>query len=115
MSSRPKYRGEPPVPLPGGLADRTRKAAHDMVRHSAPLVAAGDGSARPGAVGTAPPSRGIEEPREIAQSIALVDRAFAFVDLCHKRYDAVLMNPPLASVRWHTLSQPTPVQTGAAC
>ncbi len=82
MSSRPKYRGEPPVPLPGGLADRTRKAAHDMVRHSAPLVAAGDGSARPGAVGTAPPSRGIEEPREIAQSIALVDRAFAFVDLC---------------------------------
>src|SRR3974390_505329 len=34
------------------------------------------------AVGTAPRSRGIEEPREVAASIALVDRAFAFVDLC---------------------------------
>jgi adenylate cyclase len=40
------------------------------------------GSAPTGAVGTAPPSRGIEAPKEIAGSAALVDRAFAFVDLC---------------------------------
>ncbi|MGO8872339.1 MAG: adenylate/guanylate cyclase domain-containing protein [Acidimicrobiales bacterium] len=52
------------------------------VRPGSALVEAGGGSARTGAVGTAPPSRGIETPREIAQSIALVDRAFAFVDLC---------------------------------
>ncbi len=45
-------------------------------------VAAGEGSAPAGAVGTAPASRGIEAPREIAETIALVDRAFAFLDLC---------------------------------
>jgi class 3 adenylate cyclase len=41
-----------------------------------------DSGARTGDVGTAPASRGMEEPREIAESIALVDRAFAFLDLC---------------------------------
>jgi hypothetical protein len=35
-----------------------------------------------GVIGTAPSSRGIEEPREIAETIKLADRAFAFVDLC---------------------------------
>lgn len=35
-----------------------------------------------GAVGTAPWTRGIEEPRVLAERIGLVDRAFAFVDLC---------------------------------
>ena len=53
-----------------------------MDSRTARLVKAGDGSARSGTVGTAPPTRGIEEPSEIAESIALVDRAFAFVDLC---------------------------------
>ena len=53
-----------------------------MVSRTTRLVEAGDGSARPGTIGTAPPTRGIEEPKEIAESIALVDRAFAFVDLC---------------------------------
>jgi len=45
-------------------------------------VAGRDGSAAAGAVGTAPSSRGIESPQEIAGSAAMVDRAFAFVDLC---------------------------------
>ncbi len=39
-------------------------------------------SAGAGTVGTAPGSRGVEEPRELAERIGLVDRAFAFVDLC---------------------------------
>ena len=39
-------------------------------------------SAGAGTVGTAPGTRGIEEPRELAERIGLVDRAFAFVDLC---------------------------------
>ena len=39
-------------------------------------------SAGSGAVGTARATRGVEEPREVAETIALVDRAFAFVDLC---------------------------------
>jgi adenylate cyclase len=42
----------------------------------------GEDRAGPGAVGTAPARPGMEEPREIAESIALVDRAFAFLDLC---------------------------------
>jgi class 3 adenylate cyclase len=45
-------------------------------------VEAGPDSAGAGATGSAPPTRGIEEPREIAASIALVERSFAFVDLC---------------------------------
>ncbi len=45
-------------------------------------MVAGPDSAEAGARGTAPPGRGIEEPRDIAATIALVDRAFAFVDLC---------------------------------
>jgi class 3 adenylate cyclase len=82
MNALPKQPSESPSSPPDGLIDRTRRTAHVMVSRTAPLVEAGDGSARPGAVGTAPPSRGIEEPWEIAESIALVDRAFAFVDLC---------------------------------
>ncbi len=82
MNQQPPHRGEQPSLPPSRLVDRTRKTAHDMVSRTAPLVEAGHGSARPGTVGTASPSRGIEEPREIAESIALVDRAFAFVDLC---------------------------------
>ena len=45
-------------------------------------LAAPDDSAGIGAIGTAPASRGIEEPSEIAETIALADRAFAFLDLC---------------------------------
>ena len=41
----------------------------------------GDG-ARHGAVGTAPTTSGTEQPRELADAIPLVERAFAFMDLC---------------------------------
>ncbi len=66
-----------------GIVDRARHAGREITaRPGVALVEAGSGSARSGAVGTAPPTRGIEAPREIAETIALVDRAFAFVDLC---------------------------------
>jgi adenylate cyclase len=65
------------------MVDRFRYTGHEIIgRPGVALVEAGSGSARSGAVGTAPPSRGIEAPWEIAETIALVDRAFAFVDLC---------------------------------
>jgi adenylate cyclase len=68
---------------PRSLVGRVRETGHEVVtRLALPAVEAPAGSALAGAVGTAPPSRGIEAPREIAESIALVDRAFAFVDLC---------------------------------
>lgn len=41
----------------------------------------GDGIAGDGR-GTAPPGSGVEDPRELAGTIPLVERAFAFVDLC---------------------------------
>jgi len=66
-----------------GLVGHVRETGHDVVHRFAPApIAAGEGSAPAGAVGTAPASRGIELPREIAETIALVDRAFAFLDLC---------------------------------
>jgi class 3 adenylate cyclase len=65
------------------LVGHVRDTGHEVVsRFGTGSVEPGEGSAPAGAVGTAPPSRGIEEPREIAKTIALVDRAFAFVDLC---------------------------------
>jgi hypothetical protein len=41
-----------------------------------------DATATGGAIGTAPTSRGLEEPRDVAEGIEPVDRAFAFLDLC---------------------------------
>jgi adenylate cyclase len=41
-----------------------------------------DDTAEMGAIGTAPTSRGLEEPRAVAEGIEPVDRAFAFLDLC---------------------------------
>ena len=45
---------------------------------------AGDGerTAPIGAIGTAPSLRGLEAPRDVADAIEPVDRAFAFLDLC---------------------------------
>jgi class 3 adenylate cyclase len=83
-ASTPKTpKGDSTPPTAKKLVERVRATGHDMVsRTSGPLVEAGGGSAGAGAVGTARPSRGTEPPREIAETIALVDRAFAFVDLC---------------------------------
>jgi adenylate cyclase len=41
-----------------------------------------DNTAEMGAIGTAPTSRGLEEPRAVAEGIEPVERAFAFLDLC---------------------------------
>ena len=41
-----------------------------------------DATATGGAIGTAPTSRGVEEPRHVAEAIEPVERAFAFLDLC---------------------------------
>ncbi len=71
------------MPSSRGLVGQARTTGHDVVTRLglAPMDDGGD-AAGTGAVGTAPASRGIEEPRDIAETIALVDRAFAFVDLC---------------------------------
>jgi adenylate cyclase len=41
-----------------------------------------DVTATGGTIGTAPTSRGLEEPRDVAEGIEPVERAFAFLDLC---------------------------------
>jgi adenylate cyclase len=41
-----------------------------------------DITARHGAIGTAPTVSGTEQPRELADAIPLVERGFAFMDLC---------------------------------
>jgi adenylate cyclase len=41
-----------------------------------------DATATHGAIGTAPTSRGLEAPRDVAEGIEPVERAFAFLDLC---------------------------------
>jgi class 3 adenylate cyclase len=70
-------------PGPKSLVDQVRNAGHEVAtRFAAPPVVAPEDSAPAGAVGTAPTSRGIEAPEAVAGSVALVDRAFAFVDLC---------------------------------
>ena len=80
---RPKQAKERQATTSKGLVGHVRDTGYEVVTRFAPApVEPADGSAAAGTVGTAPPSRGIEEPREIAESIALVDRAFAFVDLC---------------------------------
>ena len=41
-----------------------------------------EATAQVGAIGTAPSLRGLEAPRDVADAIEPVDRAFAFLDLC---------------------------------
>ncbi|HEV7524801.1 MAG TPA: adenylate/guanylate cyclase domain-containing protein [Acidimicrobiia bacterium] len=41
-----------------------------------------DATTSHGVIGTAPTSRGLEAPRDVADGIEPVDRAFAFLDLC---------------------------------
>jgi class 3 adenylate cyclase len=76
---------------PGGGATRphlvrqAREAGRDLVERlgSVPLTTpADDRGAAYGTVGTAPTISGTEQPRELADAIPLVERAFAFMDLC---------------------------------
>ena len=71
---------EPQPRSPKSLVELARTTGHKVMSPATPLVEAGVGSAPAGAVGTAPPGRGIEEPSEVAATIALVDRAFAFLE-----------------------------------
>jgi class 3 adenylate cyclase len=71
------------LPTPRVLVDQARTTGQEVAKRLGLGTLEGPPDSAPaGTVGTAPPSRGIEEPREIAETIALVDRAFAFVDLC---------------------------------
>jgi class 3 adenylate cyclase len=71
------------LPSSRTLVDQARTTGQEMVTRLGlgALDDGGDGAGA-GAIGSAPPGRGMEEPGEIAETIALVDRAFAFVDLC---------------------------------
>ena len=66
-----------------GFVDHARTTGYEV---AARLGLAGssdtDESAPPGAVGTAPATQGLEPPHELAKKIALVERSFAFMDLC---------------------------------
>jgi adenylate cyclase len=66
-----------------GLVDHARATGH-VVAARLGLGSQGvesDG-APTGTVGTAPAARGVEPPRDLAEMIVPLDRAFAFVDLC---------------------------------
>jgi adenylate cyclase len=93
--SQPPDPSDPPVPTdPSSSADpsvrphlvrQVRDAGRDLVERlgSAPSAPSSDDhGAGHGTIGTAPTTSGTEQPRELADAIPLVDRAFAFMDLC---------------------------------
>jgi len=59
-----------------------RRPVTTLTRFGRAAADDGDSTAAGGTVGTAPTSRGLEEPRDVAESIQPVERAFAFLDLC---------------------------------
>ena len=63
---------------------QARDLGRDAVERlrTAPADGGSDGSATDGTIGTAPTTGGAEHPRQLADAIPLVERAFAFVDLC---------------------------------
>jgi adenylate cyclase len=89
MMSQPPDRSEAHAPTDPvdrqPLVRQARDAGRDLVERfgsTAPSVIDGDHGARHGTVGTAPTTSGTEQPRELADAIPLVERAFAFMDLC---------------------------------
>ena len=65
-----------------GFLQRVRAPGIDAaIRLGRPSVRDDDETATGGAIGTAPTSRGLEEPRHVAEAIEPVERAFAFLDL----------------------------------
>jgi adenylate cyclase len=87
--SQPPDRSDPPVPTDPverpHLVRQVRDAGRDLVERlgAAPMTTPyDDHGARHGTVGTAPTTSGTEQPRELADAIPLVERAFAFMDLC---------------------------------
>jgi len=66
-----------------GLVDQARATGQGVAARLVMAVSGGDHeSAGRGTIGTAPTVRGVEPPREIAETITPLERAFAFVDLC---------------------------------
>jgi len=66
-----------------GILQRVRAPGIDAaIRLGRPSSRDDDSTATGGAIGTAPTSRGLEEPRYVAEAIEPVERAFAFLDLC---------------------------------
>jgi adenylate cyclase len=83
---------EPTVPSSAG--DREATSSRGLVGHALTtgqgvaarlgltVSNAGNETAPTGSVGTAPTMRGLEPPRDLAETIVPVERAFAFIDLC---------------------------------
>jgi class 3 adenylate cyclase len=66
-----------------GLVDQARTTGQEVAARLGLVVTGGDHATAPtGTVGTAPTLRGVEPPRDLAESIVPLERAFAFVDLC---------------------------------
>jgi class 3 adenylate cyclase len=65
------------------LVRHVRDAGRDLVERLGAVAPSPHADpARHGTVGTAPMVSGTEQPRELADAIPLVERAFAFMDLC---------------------------------
>jgi len=66
-----------------GFVDHARAKGHVVAaRFGLTVAGSEDDSATAGTVGTAPEARGSEPPRDLAETIVPLERAFAFVDLC---------------------------------
>ena len=66
-----------------GLVDQARTTGQEVAARLGLVVSGGEhGTAPAGTVGTAPTKRGLEPPRDLAETIVPLERAFAFVDLC---------------------------------
>lgn len=66
-----------------GLVHQARSTGQEVAARLGLVVTGGEhGTASAGTVGTAPTMRGLEPPRDLAETIVPLDRAFAFVDLC---------------------------------
>jgi adenylate cyclase len=66
-----------------GLVDQARTTGQEVAARLGLVVTGGGHSTAPaGTIGTAPTVHGIEPPRDLAESIVPLERAFAFVDLC---------------------------------
>jgi class 3 adenylate cyclase len=78
---RDAAKNEPAAPR--GLVNHAITTGHGVAARLG-LVASNTGSdmAPAGTVGTAPTARGLEPPRDLAEKIVPLERAFAFVDLC---------------------------------
>jgi adenylate cyclase len=66
-----------------GLVSHALTTGHGVVARLGLVVSNTDNETAPaGTVGTAPTMRGLEPPRDLAETIVPLERAFAFVDLC---------------------------------